>query len=254
MDYQNEEFEINLLELIGYWKKKMLIIIAVTLVCGALGYAVTHYFMPPEYTATTRMYVLNRSSDTHISSSDYSVSNYMVSDYGVLITGKNVTKEVIEQLGLDMTTAELTQMLQVEAIDNTRVLQITVVDNDATRAAEIANCVREVASVQIKDIMDVDAVNLVYEATTPEKKSGPSVMKNTMLTAMLGLLATVAILTVIHLMDDTIRTEEDVERYLRLSVLGTIPASKEFGVTATESSGKKRARGSQTATKKDTTA
>ena len=240
MDFQNEEFEIDLLELFNYLKKKILIITAAVLACAFIGLIFTMCFMAPEYTAATRMYVLNRSSETLISSSDYSVSNYMVSDYEVLITGENVTKEVINQLGLNMTTAELTGKISVEAIDNTRVLQIKAVDTNAKRAADIANSVREVASVQIKEIMDVDAVNLVYEAATPEKKSGPSLTKNTIIAAALGMIASVGIFAVIFIMDDTIRNEEDVERYLGLGTLGIIPASKDFDVVVVKKAKRKK--------------
>lgn len=239
MENQNE-LEIDLLDLLYYLKKKLAIIVAVVTVCAAIGMAFTMFFMEPEYTATTRMYVLNRSSDTSLSSSDYSVSNYMVNDYSVLITGKNVTQKVIRDLGLDMTVKQLTNKISVSSISNTRVLQIQVVDTDPQRAADIANAVRETASAQIKEIMAVDAVNLVYEAEKPTGKSGPSLVKNTVLAAMLGMVAVIGVLVVIYVLDDTIRTEEDVERYLGLSVLGVLPQSSEISnmAKAAETGGK----------------
>lgn len=228
MEVQRDEMEIDLLDLFFYLKKKIWIIIAAFCVFAAAGVIFTSFFMKDEYTAKTRMYVLSRSSETGISSSDYSISNYMVKDYEVLITGENVTREVIEQLGLNMTVAELTNKISVSAIDSTRVLQIVVVDNDPQRAADIANCVRAVSSAQIKAIMDVDAVNLVYAAEVPESKSGPSLTKNTALAAIVGVVLAIGILVVIYLLDDTIRTDEDVTRYLELSTLGVIPMSKEL--------------------------
>lgn len=228
MENHNEEFEIDLIDLLYYLKKKVWIIAAALVIGAVIGLAFTMLFVDTEYTATTRMYVLNRSSETAVSSSDYSISNYMISDYEVLITGQNVTKEVINRLGLDMTTKELSSKISVSAVDSTRVLQITVVDTKAQRAADIANCVREVASQQIKEIVNVEAVNLVYEAEVPQQKSGPSLAKNTILAAVLGMIAAVGVFVVIYILDDTIRTEEDVERYLGLSVLGVIPASEEI--------------------------
>lgn len=227
MDNHIEE-EIDLLDLFYYLKKRIVIIAAAFLACAVIGFLGTKLFITPTYTAATRMYVLNRTNETTISYSDLTASAYMVNDYEVLITGQNVTKEVINQLGLDMTNSKLSSLISVEAIDSTRVLQIKVVDTDPQRAADIANCVREVASQQILEIMDVDAVNLVYEAEVPEKKSGPSTMKNTLLAAMLGFIAVVGVLVVIYLLDDTIRTEEDVERYLGLGTLGVIPVTAEW--------------------------
>lgn len=231
MENQNE-IEIDLIDLLYYLKKKIWIIVAAFVLCAALGAVFTTFFMEDEYTAKTRMYVLNRSSETNVSSSDYSISNYMINDYKILITGENVSKEVIETLDLDMSVSQLAGKISVEAIDNTRVLQIKVVDTKPQRAANIANCVREVASEQLKEIMNVEAVNLVYEAEAPLHKSGPSLTKNTVLAAALGMVAAIGVLVVIYVLDDTIRTEEDVERYLGLSVLGVIPISSEMGSLA----------------------
>ena len=83
--------------------------------------------------------------------------------------------------------------------------------------------------MQIKQIMDVDAVQTVYEAEVPQEPSGPNTMKNTALAGILGLVIAVGIYVVIFIMDDTIRTEEDVTRYLGLGTLGVIPVSTEMG-------------------------
>ena len=112
-------------------------------------------------------------------------------------------------------------------------LQISITDGDPARAAKIANCVREVASTQLQDIMAVDAVKLVYEADVPESASSPNVMRNTVLVAALGMVAAIGVLAVIFILDDTIRNEEDVERHLGLSTMGVIPMCTEmesFGV------------------------
>lgn len=231
MEQQNE-IEIDLLDLMRYLIKKVWIIVAVTVLCAAIGAGYTMNFVDEEYTAETRMYILNQSLSNSLGSisvSDFQVSDKMMQDYLVLMTGKNVNQEVIETLGLDMTIKDLSEMVSVSAIDSSRVLQIVVVDTDPQRAADIANCIREVAGKQIKDIMDVDAVNLVYEAEAPTTKSGPSTMKNTAIAALLGMVVCAGIFVVIYLLDDTIRTEEDVERHLGLSVLGVIPMSNEMG-------------------------
>lgn len=230
MENQVEE-EIDLVDLFYYLKKKIWLIVAAIVLCAAAGFSVSNFLMTPQYEASTRMYVLNRSSEGSVSYTDLQISNQFAKDYKVLITGQNVTKEVIGILGVDMTPEQLEKKIAVTAPDDTRVLQITVTDTDPQRAADIANCVREVASVQLQEIMDVDAAKVIYEADVPEEPSGPSVRKFTILGAALGFLAAVGILSAVHLLDDTIRTEEDVERYLGLGVLGVIPLSSEMGNT-----------------------
>ena len=234
--------ELDLLELFDYLKKKIAVLLVVFLLGAVVGFVGTKLFIPPKYTASTRVYVLNRSNEGAVVSSDFSLSNYMVTDYQVLITGRNVTAEVAKNLNLDMTNKELAEMIQVTAPDNTRVLQISVTDTDARRAADIANQVRDVATEQIKRIMDVDAVNLVYAAEIPEEPSSPSVLKNTVIVALAALVMAVGVYVVAFLLDDTLRTEEDVQQYLGLSTVGVIPLSDELNAMA-QYGGRKRKRG-----------
>ncbi len=228
MENHNEEQGLDLLGLLLYLKKKVVLIGIVAAVFAVIGLLGTAIFIAPEYTASTRIYVLNRQNEDKVVTSDYQIANYMISDYTVLITGRNVTKEVISKLDLDLNTKELSEMIQVTAPEETRILQISVTDTDPQRAADIANSVREVASKQIKEIMEVDAVNLVYTAETPSKPSGPSLIKNTLIVMVLGVAAVVGILTVIFVSDDAIHTEEDVQRHLGLGTLGVIPISTEL--------------------------
>ena len=227
MERQNEQ-EIDLLDLLLYLSKKIWVLAISFVLCAVVGFSFTKIFLQKEYTAVTRMYVLNQGSGSNVAVSDLQLSNLLMEDYKVLITGENVTKEVLHRLNLDMSVGQLSNKIKVSAMTNTRVVEIKITDTDPQRAADIANCVREVSSKQIQQIMDVDAVNVVYEAEVPEKASGPSTMKNTALAAIVGLVIAVGVYTVIYLVDDTIRTEEDVERYLGLSTLGVIPVSDEF--------------------------
>lgn len=232
--------ELDLLELFGYLKKKIAILLAVCLLGAAIGLAGTKLFVLPKYTASTRVYVLNRSVEGAVVSSDFSLSNYMVTDYQVLITGRNVTAEVAKNLNLDMTNKELAEMIEVTAPDNTRVLQISVTDTDARRAADIANQVRDVATEQIKRIMAVDAVNLVYAAEIPEEPSSPSVVKNTVIAAVVALMLASGVYVTVFLLDDTLRTEEAVLQYLGLSTIGVIPLSDELNGMAQYGGRKKK--------------
>lgn len=225
----NDTREIDLLDLFHWLKKRLRLLLAACVISALAGALFTLLFVDVEYKASTRIYVLNRSSDAIIMASDYSVANYLVSDYTVLITGENVTNEVIEQLGLKMSASQLAKQISVSAIDSTRILQIEVVDTDPKRAADIANCTREISSRQIKEIMDVDAVNLVYEASVPQERSGPNLGKNTVLATFVGFVLTLGVMLIFYAVDDSLRTEEDVERFLGLRVLGVIPESSAMG-------------------------
>lgn len=231
MEYRNE-MELDLRDLFYYVKKRLWVIAGAFILCAVLGFLFSTLFMTPKYEASTRMYVLNRTNETNVVYADIQTSTYLSTDYEVLITGQNVTKEVIDILKLsNMTPERLERKLEVTTVENTRVLQITVKDKDPKLAADIANCVREVAADQIQKIMDVDAVKLVYEADVPQKPASPNVMLNTMIAAVFGMFVAVFVFVLAYMTDDTIRTEEDVERYLGLSTMGVIPLSGELVAT-----------------------
>ena len=191
------QFEIDLLGLFRFWMKKKWIILGVTILCCFLSFTVSQFVLPREYTASSRVYVLSRTQSDAVTSSDLMVSGYLVDDLKVLITGRNVTEAVITALDLDMSHETLAEKIYVSAEENTRVLQISVTDNDARLAADIANCVRQVASEQIMGIMEIDAVKLVYDAEIPREPSSPNVLKNTVMVSAAGFLAAISVLSVL---------------------------------------------------------
>ena len=223
MNQNNAEIEIDLMGLIHQLRKKIVLIAVVTVVCTVLGLLGSILFITPQYTATTRIYVINRSNENTVVSSDFQIANYMVNDYQELIKGRNVTAEVIAQLGLDMGNGTLASKITVSSPSDTRILQITVQDPDPEMAAKIANAVREETSTQLTEIMQVDSVKTIYEAEIPTSPSSPNVMKNGIIMGILGFVAVVGILSLIYVLDDRIRNEDDVERYLDMSTLGVIP-------------------------------
>lgn len=229
MNFQNNGFEIDLTGLLLHLRKKTGAIAVVALVCLLMGFLASAVFMEPQYTASTRVYILNRSSDRY-SSSDFVIASYMLNDYKVLITGQNVTQEVVNDLKLNMKPAVLAEKIEVTSPEETRVLQIDYTDSDPQQAARIANAVREEAVEQIQSIMEVDAVKLIYAAEAPKQPSSPNVSRYTIVAGLLGGMLMAAIYTVTYILNDSIRTEEDVERYLGLSTLGVIPVAKDLSV------------------------
>lgn len=228
MERQNERIEIDLIDLFHYLKKRVWIIIASALIGLVCGFLFHSLFITPEYTAEARMYVLNRSNENNVGSADFQISSYVLNDYKELITGRNVTQKVIDQLGLKMSPKALGNRIRVEAPTNTRVLQIFVTDSDPQRAADIANAVYQVAAQQIQSIMAVDAVRLVYAAEVPASPSSSTSWLIARRVALAAMGLAIFVMVIIYVYDDTIRTEEDVERHLGLSIMGVIPESTDM--------------------------
>ena len=236
-EFDNEELTIDLAELFSVLWSKIYLIILVGLIAALAAFAGTKIFITPEYTSSTSMYMLTRSqSGGTITSSDLQTGTQLTQDYMEMVKSRSVLEQVISVLNLDMSTQELSSSVTTENKTNTRILTISVSNEEPELAQEIANTLRETVSVKIREIMEIDAVNTIEEANLPSASSSPNVMRNTMLGGILGVLITAGILVIIFLFDDTIKTPDDVEHYLGLNVLTSIP------VTEGEEKGKKTKR------------
>ena len=220
---KNDEIEIDLKEIFFILLRKAGIIIMSGLILAFLAIIGTKMFITPQYQSVTKMYVLAQQNSSTITSSDLSASTYLTKDYAALITSRTVLEDVIAELDLDTNYNGLLGKISVSTTSDTRIVTISVLDPDPYRARDIADAVRSIAAVRIKNVMNIEAVNVVDEANIPEGKHSPSTVKNGFIAGILGCFLAVAIILIMHFMNDTIRVSEDVEKYLGLSVLGTIP-------------------------------
>ena len=226
-EFDNEELTIDLAELFSVLWSKIYLIILVGLIAALAAFAGTKIFITPEYTSSTSMYMLTRSqSGGTITSSDLQTGTQLTQDYMEMVKSRSVLEQVISVLNLDMSTQELSSSVTTENKTNTRILTISVSNEDPELVQEIANTLRETVSVKIREIMEIDAVNTIEEANLPSAPSSPNVMRNTMLGGILGVLITAGILVIIFLFDDTIKTPDDGEHYLGLNVLTSIPGTE----------------------------
>ncbi len=225
---QDDEIEIDLGALFHAILSRLHIVILFAVMIALLAFIGTRMLITPKYTSETKVYVLNKSnSESGVTNSDLQAGTYLTNDYAALVKSRKVMEETISQLGLENTTAEaLMKKVSVETATDSRIMTIKVTDTDPKEAQEIANAVRECASTQITEIMDADAVNTVEEANLPENPSSPNTKKNMLLGAVIGALLAIVIIVIRQLMDDTICTKEDIEKYLGLSTLALIPIAE----------------------------
>ena len=221
-NYDNDEMEIDLLELFYVLKSKILAILGVGLLFGCIACAYAGFLVKPLYTSSSMMLVLTK--ETTLSSlADLQVGSQLTKDYSILITSRPVLTDVIDQLDLDMDYKQLKNMITVANQDDTRILQLSVEYSDAKQAKEIVDKLSEVASEYIGDIMEMVPPKVIEEGTVSDKKASPSNGKNAMIGALLGIVLVCGLTVVEELLNDTIQTEEDVEKYMGLTVLASVP-------------------------------
>ncbi len=215
--------EIDLQELVMLLVHRLWLIILCGIVTGALGFAISKFAITPMYESTTKVYILNKQENNTLTYSDVQLGTQLTADYAQLIKGRDVLEQIITTCGLTENYGSFAERVTVETLTNTRIIAITVEDEDPVMAQFIANEIRKVAAEHIKNVMDIQAVNVAEEANLPEAPSSPSIMKWTVIGALLGVFLCAIIVVIKFLMDDTIKTSEDIEKYLGLSTLAIIP-------------------------------
>ncbi|MCD7724544.1 MAG: Wzz/FepE/Etk N-terminal domain-containing protein [Clostridiales bacterium] len=229
MDNQrnNDVIEIDLLELFHVLLGQIGLILCMGILGALLGFGISKFVLQPVYESTTKIYILNKTETSSVTYSDVQMGTQLTKDYAELISSRYVLEEVIQMLSLDMEYEEMLRKVSVDTPTDTRIVSITVEDHDPVQAMKIANCIREAASEHIQNVMDIEAVNVVETANMPTEKSGPRCMLWALACGAAGAALVCVIVLARWLLDDTIKSSEDVERYLGLSTLALIPTASE---------------------------
>ncbi len=219
---ENVEIEIDLkelfLELLNHWGK---IFLAMVLM-AAIAFSYSKFLVTPQYTSTSILYVLSKSTSI-TSLSDIQIGTNLTSDYEQVVAGRPILDQVIDNLDLDLTYNELSDKVSLNNPSDSRLLEITVTDPDPQLAKEIADEIAAVASEYIAEKMNQDPPEIIQYGYVAEKASSPSIKKNTVMGALLGAILAIALITLSFLLNDTIMTPEDMEKKVGLQVLGSLP-------------------------------
>ncbi|WP_455542994.1 YveK family protein [Intestinibacter sp.] len=221
--------EIDLKEILNVIVKNIVLIVLVGAICGLAANLFSSNFISKNYQSSTKIYVITRQDNTTLTYNDLETGRQLTKDYIELVTARPVLDEVINELKLNMVPEQLKGMISVNVPSDTRILQITVTSNDPYEAKKIADAVRKSSSKHITKVMDIKTVNVVEDANLPTYPSGPNIKQNTIFAAGLGAFLSICVVMVMFLLDDTIKTSNDVEKYLGLGVLGSIPKDSSKG-------------------------
>lgn len=218
----NREYEIDLREIFYIIRSKLVVIILSGLIV-ALGAGLVSYFMlTPMYTSTSKVYILTQSTSI-TSLADIQMGSSLTLDYMELIKSRPVVEQVIEDLNLNMKYEDLLDKLSVSTPSDTRILKITITDEDPRLAKEIADDFAIVSKKQISEIMKTDEPSIVEQGHVAETPESPNKKLNILIGMLLGLMISTLIVIIRHFTDDTIKTSEDVAMYLELNTLAIIP-------------------------------
>lgn len=222
---EQEKFEIDVFQLVKVlWKRKFLIVLA-ALVAGLAAFAYSSFVIKPQYTSTTRIYVVNRNQADKpgLTNQDLQAGSYLVKDYREIILSQDVLEKVVADQNLTMDAKTLGRKVSVTVPADTRIVSISVRDGKPEEASRIANALREVAAQKIISVTRVSDVTTLEEARPATSPSSPNIRRNTMMATIAGVGIVIVVVLLVELLDDRVKRPEDIEEVMHISLLGVIP-------------------------------
>ena len=222
---EQDKFEIDVFQLVKVlWKRKFLIVL-VALVAGLAAFAYSSFVIKPQYTSTTRIYVVNRNQADKpgLTNQDLQAGAYLVKDYREIILSQDVLEKVVADQKLTMDAKTLGRKVSVTVPADTRIVSISVRDGNPEEASRIANALREVAAQKIISVTRVSDVTTLEEARPATSPSSPNIRRNTMIATIAGVGFVTIIVLLVELLDDRVKRPEDIEEVMHISLLGVIP-------------------------------
>lgn len=222
----NDEIEIDLREIFQLLLNKIVVIISSFLIGALLVGVFTKFIITPQYTASSMIYILSKTTSI-TSVADIQIGAQMTVDFATLATSRPVVEAVIEDVGLDMEYEEMLTTMSVENPQSTQILKLSAENADPKLAKAISNAWSDATAERVASVMATEKPTVVERAVVPKAPSSPSLVKNTAIGALLGMLIAIAVIVARYLLDDTIKTEEDIRKYLNLNTLSAIPIQGE---------------------------
>jgi len=219
------EETFSLKELFQTLKKRIALIVSITLISMIICGVVSYFVITPEYKSSTQILVNQaKDSESIYSQNEVQTNIQLINTYSVIIKSAAILNDVRNDLGLDISVATLNNKITVESAQNSQIMTISVIDSDPALALEIANKTAEVFEKQIKSLMKVDNVNILPLADDQENQSpiSPNPPINIFIAAVVGLMVGIGLAFLLEYLDNTVKTEHDIEKLLNLPVLGGI--------------------------------
>ena len=238
---ENQEKEIDLVALFYRLLEKIHWIILAALLGAVIAGVYVFMFVTPIYQATSKIYIVG--SDTAISLSDLQIGTNLAADYQEVFKNWHVHELVASRLNMDRTYSQLSANLSISNPASTHVIYVSYKSPDPAEAKLVADTYAQVAREFIAAKMDMREPNIFEEARLPDRPISPQKTRDVVIGFLLGGLLAVAIITILFLGDDRIRTTEDIQKVGNLPTLGMIPVQDLSGKQTADKQDSKTRRG-----------
>lgn len=224
----NDEIEIDLGQIFSALIKKLWLIIIAFIIGAGIGYFYTENYVTPLYQSDVKLYI-NSNSDfsvsglTSFTTSSISTSAGLVDTYIVILQTRNTLEDVIEEAGLPYTYNQLLSMISASSVNGTAIFNVTVTSSNPAEAQLIANTIASILPTKIADIIDGSLGAVVDYAVVSTSPTLDNTTKNTILGAMIGAMFVIAIVVLRQLLNQEIKSENELVAMFNIPVLANIP-------------------------------
>lgn len=221
--------ELDLRELFEmFWNKKIKIILIVA-IFAVIGVIYSIGFVVPEYTAFTKLVLAGQSSDPTgntteaITTTDLTINSKLVGTYSELVTSNDVVRQVITNTGINISEEALKSSIEVSSVEDTDVIKISVTNQNPTYATKLTNETAKAFMEKVAEIYNINNVHVVDEAEEPQSPSNVNHLKDVVIFTFIGVVIAVGYVLIANMLDNTIKTREEVERLYKVPVIAEIP-------------------------------
>ncbi|MEH7317568.1 Wzz/FepE/Etk N-terminal domain-containing protein [Priestia megaterium] len=224
------EETISLRELFQVLRKRLWLIVLITIIAATVSAVISFFVLTPVYESKTQILVNQAKNDQQLYNNQTVQTNVqLINTYNDIIKSPAILDKVIKELKLDGSAQSLSGQIQVTNAENSQVAQIVVQDTSVKRATEIANTTASVFKKEVPKIMNVDNVSVLSKATLGESASPvkPQPLMNIAIAVVVGLMVGIGLSFLLEYLDNTLKTEQDIENLLELPVMGVITTIKD---------------------------
>lgn len=211
-------------------KKHVLLIISLSILVGVLCFVISKFYITPTYLSNTTMIVgnLNQENNQDAQESNIDINQIqankaLVLTYSEIVKSRGIFEKVKENLDLDMDYEDFSKKVSIEAVNDTQIISVKVVDTIPERSTDIANETSLIFKDSISKIMNVDNVHILDKAILPEEPISPNINRNTIIGIILGFILGLIISLIKEVTDTTIKSGEEISEVLDIPCLGIIP-------------------------------
>lgn len=221
---RNENIEFK--RMLDILNNKKGIIVLILILFIALGYLYSYYYIVPEYKSTSTLLLIPNDDET-VTSSDLTLNSGLISTYGNIAKNSKVLKQVINNLNLNIQEGQLLSKIEINIIKDTHIMEISVSDTDPQMATNITKELSNVFLNEIKQIYNLNNIGIVDEAQLPDTPYNINHIKDMFVFVCMGIVVSFAYIVIIYLFDNTIKKEEDIEEYIKIKSLGSVPINND---------------------------